>query len=212
MESLDKVLESEVKPIVDRAIEKFLGESKDIKKEITDKIKEHPFLNLIVNPYMPYKESKKQFKKNYIERLLRLHSGEVTFVAKILDVDRRTIHRFIKELDINMSNIRSLKLTPEYVKKEAISSAINSSLKEAREDASPKKMLELYEQSPEISSILYQGIEFKFLTLKEAEKEFDKEYFSKLLQETKGSITKAAKQSGLRYETVHRKVKELNLR
>jgi len=46
--------------------------------------------------------------------------------------------------------------------------------------------------------------------MKQAEQEFEKKYLRQALQENK-TITATAKKIGLRYETLHRKLKSLGL-
>ena len=46
----------------------------------------------------------------------------------------------------------------------------------------------------------------------DAEVEFEKKYLEKALAENKGNISKTAKAIGLRYETLHRKLKKLMIK
>jgi DNA-binding NtrC family response regulator len=41
---------------------------------------------------------------------------------------------------------------------------------------------------------------------------FEKQYFEKALKENKGNVSKTARKIGLRYETLHRKLKKLGLK
>jgi len=49
------------------------------------------------------------------------------------------------------------------------------------------------------------------LTLKEAEEEFEKKFILAALKQHQFNITKSAKNMGLRFETLHRKIKSLGI-
>ena len=51
----------------------------------------------------------------------------------------------------------------------------------------------------------------KPLTLKDAEQEFEKEFIRMALLDNDLNVTKTAKNIGIRYETLHRKAKQLGL-
>ena len=47
--------------------------------------------------------------------------------------------------------------------------------------------------------------------MKDAEREFEKKYLKAALQENDNNISKTARKIGLRFETLHRKLKSLGL-
>ena len=62
---LESVMFDKVKPIVEHALQTFLGVSIDeLNKDITEKLKKSPLLNIKPDMSLPYKDAKKKFKKN----------------------------------------------------------------------------------------------------------------------------------------------------
>ncbi len=69
----------------------------------------------------------------------------------------------------------------------------------------------MYKNVGELSEDIIEELPINQLSMKEAEEEFEKAFLKKALEESRGSVTKASKKIGLRYETLHRKAKKLGI-
>ncbi len=211
-DELEKLIDKKIKPLVEEAMQKHLGITiSEIEEDITDKLKKAPLIEFDIDTKIPFKQAKKQFKKKYLTRLLQLHLGNVAEVARIAKIDRRSIHRLITELKIDLSHFRKTLTKRQYIKETAIKDLLESSFKTYKSSLNPKKYEKLYEEVPELSKEIIKELPIKQPILKEAEKEFEKKYLKKALEENKNSESKTAKKIGLRYETLHRKLKSLGI-
>lgn len=102
-------------------------------------------------------------------------------------------------------------LNPEYVKKKEVSSMIGNVLDTYKEVIHPDKIKKMYRSIPTISDEILKGLPLEYMSLQKAEELFEKEYITKALVRYKNNITKTAEAIGLRYETLHRKIKKLGL-
>ena len=210
--TLEKVIKKRVKPVVDEALHKFLGVSIDeLSKDISDKIETRPLLKFDVNTTLSFKVAKKLFKKQFVESMIQTHYGNVSLVAKLSGLNRRSIHRAIKELGIDVKKCRDDMLKPEYYKKEVVDSILRSTLENYKTISHTSKLEKVYENVPNISSDIVEGAALPEMSWKQAEKEFEKEYLRKALLENEGKLTLTAKKIKLRYETLLRKIKSLGI-
>ncbi len=93
---LEETIKEKVTPLLEKSMQHNLGITiPQMEQDITDKL---------TNPlhfYIPFnasfKEAKKTFRREFLKQELRHHSGNISALAKVLDVDRRSIHRAIKE-------------------------------------------------------------------------------------------------------------------
>ncbi|MBW3002419.1 hypothetical protein KY338_04655 [Candidatus Woesearchaeota archaeon] len=211
-EALEEVVEKRVKPMVDKAMHKWLGVTvSEIKADISDRIKRSPLLEYEISTKTPFKKAKKLFKKLYLSKLLSTFSGNITDVAKAAGLDRRSVHRLMDELKLDPDEFRGTIAKTQYVKQEAVKSIIQTSAESYKSSLSPTKFKDFYEHVPELSRDIVKELPATPLTLKQAEKEFEKEYLRKALQENDNNISKTAKKIGIRFETLHRKLKALKL-
>lgn len=211
-ESLDKVIREKVKPIVDEAMHRFLGMTvNEISGDISDKLKKSPLLEFEVDTSLSFKKAKDLFRRQYIIRLLQTHYGNISIVAKVAGLDRRSIHRLIRRLKIDSERFRKDLMKPEYVRQEVVATMIEHTLDEYKEIINPKKLEEAYKNVPDLSKDIVKELPEAPLTLKDAEREFEKKYLEVVLSENKGNISQTARQIKLRYETLHRKMKELGM-
>ena len=96
---LERVIQDKVKPIIDTSMQKFLGISiKELSADISDRLKRTPLLDFKIDTSVPFKKAKQLFKEEYIKKLLQLKQGNISDVAKLANIDRRSIHRFAKNL------------------------------------------------------------------------------------------------------------------
>lgn len=209
-EDLERVINTKVKPIVDKAMQDFLGMTiAEIEADISDKLKHTPLIDFEITTDLQFKKAKKLFKKQYLAKLCRLHSGNVSEVANVAGVDRRSVHRLVKECRIGVANIREE--TQEYNKKTFVQDVIEDVITPYKTSINPTKFKALYKQTPTLSTDIAKLLPELQLNLKEAETQFEKQYLKKTLEENKGNIAATTQKVGLRYETLHRKLRKLGL-
>ena len=128
-ETLEKVLKTKVEPILEETMHKLLGVTiSEFGKDITDKIEKNPLIAYDNNTSLPFKTAKKLFKKQFLTRMLQTHFGNVSAVAELTGLDRRSIHRSVKELKIGIKNIRRDMLRADYYRKEAVGGILKDTL------------------------------------------------------------------------------------
>jgi len=207
---LESVIESRVKPIVDKAMQDYLGVTiSEIKSDITDRLRKKPLLDFEIDTSVPFKKAKKTFKKVYLTKLLHRHLGNISEVAKITGVDRRSVHRLLIELKIAISKFREEIVSSEYASQNAVKGIIEETLENYKNSINPRKYVSFYRHVPDVSRNIVKELPEHPLTLKDAEKEFEKEYLQKALKENNNNISRTARKIGLRFETLHRKLKSL---
>ncbi|MBW2969498.1 hypothetical protein KY319_00030 [Candidatus Woesearchaeota archaeon] len=211
-EQLERLVESKVKPLLEEAMQKRLGITvSELETDISDKLKRSALLEFEVDTKLKFKDAKKKFKREYVARLLQLNLGNVADVAKIARVDRRSIHRIVAEMKIEVQKFREALHKSEYVKQLAVQDIIEESLEHYKSALHPRKYEALYREAPSLSKNIIKEIPETPKTLKEAERDFERRYFEKALSENKGNISKTARKIGLRFETLHRKLKNLGI-
>lgn len=210
---LERIVEAKIKPMLEEAMHKKLGITvAELETDITDKLKRSSLLSFNVDTSVPFKEAKRKFKQEYIARLLQLNFGNVAEVAKIAGVDRRSVHRVVAEMKLNVQDIRENVLQKgAYVKQMAVQDIIEESLESYKSALHPRKYQAFYQQAPELSKNIMDKIPEKPWPLKVALAEFERRYFEKALKESDGNISKAARRIGIRFETLHRKLKALGI-
>ena len=208
---LEKVINDKIKPIIDSSMHKFLGITiKELSTDISDRLKRTPLLDFKIDTGMPFKIAKQLLKRQYIRRLLQLKQGSISDVAKIANIDRRTIHRFAKSIKKEIEKFRK-EFKPDYIKETAVKSIIGETLGAFKDVITPKKLEKAYQNIEAISKDILKELPVAQLTLKEALEEFEKEYLKKALKENLSNISKTAKAVGLRAETLFRKMKRLGI-
>ena len=209
---LEKLVKKKVKPIVDTAMQRFIGITiSELNKDISEKLEKSPLIDFEINTKIKFKDAKKMFKKAYLKKLLQISYGNISQVAKTADLDRRSIHRIIRKSDINVGKIREEMIRPYEIRQSAVTSMIEDVLEHYKEVIHPGKLEKVYQDVPRISKQILDNLPERPLTLKEAEEEFEREYFRKALEENGFNVALAAKRIGLRYETLHRKAKKLGI-
>ncbi|HLC46587.1 MAG TPA: helix-turn-helix domain-containing protein [Candidatus Nanoarchaeia archaeon] len=208
---LEQVVKKKVRPILESAMQKFIGITIDeLAEDISSKIGKTSLLNINIDTSLPFKKAKKKFAAAYLRRLLEITYGNVSETARIAGVDRRSVHRLVKD-SVNVPKIRQEMRKAYDVRQEAVGSIIEGVLEGYKGVVAVKKLDNMYRNVPEVSKEIVDQLPARQLTLSEAEEEFEKEYLLKALAESKGNVSMAARKIGLRYETLHRKVKSLGL-
>ncbi|PIN74709.1 hypothetical protein COV18_05815 [Candidatus Woesearchaeota archaeon CG10_big_fil_rev_8_21_14_0_10_37_12] len=212
-EQLERLVEQKIKPLLEDAMHTKLGITiTELESDISDKLKKSSLLDFEINTNLKFKQAKKKFKKEYVAKLLQLNFGNVADVAKFANVDRRSIHRFIAEMKIEVEKFRDIMQKGKYVKRLAVQDIIQDSLEQYKSALSLDRYKAFYAEAPQLSEDISKELPEKPATLKEAELEFEKMYFEKALEENKWNISKTARKIGLRFETLHRKLKVLGIK
>ena len=209
---LEKIVFDKLQPLVDNVMQKFMGVTiGELGKDISSKLKQNPLLGFEIDTLKDFKTAKKNFKNQYIKRLLLTHYGNISEVARIAEVDRRSVHRFVVQARLNAKKIRKDMWKPSYLRQEALSSVISDVLKDYSEILHPIKIEQAYKDISKISKDIIKELPEEPMTLKEAEREFEKQYLQKVLEGENHNISRVAKRIKLRYETLHRKLKSLGI-
>lgn len=211
-ESLEKVIREKIEPLITETTKQAIGVTvEELNKTLIDKIAMMPLHPLDVNTSLPYKKAKKLFRKRFFTQLIETHYGNVSDVAKITGIDRRTIHRIIKELDVDVSRIRQHLLNPDHYMKIALDVTVRGALEKYKPILNPDKIEKVYRDLPRLESEVLASLPKTEMTYKEAEEVFDRQYLAKVLKENKFNVSLTARKIGLRYETLHRKLNVLGL-
>lgn len=209
-EALEAVIEKRIKPLLDEAMQRYLGiRVSEIEQDISDKLKHSSLLLVDIDTSIPFKKAKRLFKKTYIIRLAKRLFGNVSEIAKISGMDRRSVHRIIAEMKIAIPKFRKEIEKVEYVRESAVQNIIQSALESYKSALNPEKFVSLYSKAPELSKDILKELPQREITLKEAEREFERAYFQKALEQNNNNISQTARKIGLRYETLHRKLNML---
>ncbi|MBT3304271.1 hypothetical protein HN592_04090 [Candidatus Woesearchaeota archaeon] len=209
-EMLEEVLESKIEPVIDDAMKKYLGvRMAEITGDISDKLLHSPLLGLKIDFYLSFKESKKKFKQRFLRKLLQMKHGNISEVARLTGVDRRSIHRLVDKG--RTRKIRKDLLKPYYLKQKEVEGIIGEVLHNYEDIVRVGKMEKMYEATPRISKNIVDELPDMEMSLKEAEEEFEKEYLKEKLKENDHDIVRTAAKIKLRYETLLRKIKKLEL-
>ncbi len=199
--------------IVDDAIKPVLGVSIDeLNRDISEKLEKSPLASFDIDVKLKFKAAKRRFKQQFLSRLLRTSYGNISMVAKKAGVDRRSIHRIVKDAGIDVSRMREEMIKPYQIRQKAVGDIIESVLEHYKTVIHPERIAEVYKNVDSVSKDILDELPEKTVTLKQAEELFEKEYLRKALEQNLGNITRTAKSIDLRYETLLRKLKVLGLR
>lgn len=209
--NLDSVIDGRIKPLLQAYQQKYLGlRVADIEQDISDQLKNSTLLDIAVDVSLPYKQAKKAFKRAYLLQLLQLHLGNISTAATAAGVDRRSVHRLVGSLRLPTASLRE-DAQPAYVRKNAVQTIVEDVVESYRGALNPSKYKALYAHSEALSADIVKELPESHLTLKEAERAFERAYLGQLLA-SGISIAAAARKAKLRYEVLHRKLKLLNIR
>ena len=209
---LESRIKHKVMPVIEGATQKVLGVTIDsLNNDLTEKLTMPSLMSIPIDTSMQFKKAKRKFKIDYIKRMLILNYGNVSEVARKLDIDRRSIHRLIILGKIDVDKIRSELLKVYNFKVSSIIQVIEDVLDDYKEIVHPRKLEEMYKYAPALSEDIIKELPEESLTLKEAEEEFERRYLQKAISEHNNNVSQTAHDIGVRYETLHRKVKELGL-
>lgn len=209
---LEEKVKEKVSPLLEETMERSWGITiPQIESDISDQLTK-PHFQIYVPAGTDFQQAKQQFKTEFIKSELKLHRGNVSNLAKTLGIDRRSIHRAIKSLEINLEEVRNATITPEDYQRQFVDQTIRSTLDKYRELIQPQKMERLYGEVSKLSRNIAQVLPHPDLTLDEAEREFERQFLQQALQENNFEIGKTAKRIRIRAETLYRKIKKLGIK
>ncbi len=209
--TLEKVVKEKIEPLIVETTKQAIGVTvHELNKTLIDRIAAASPITIEINASLPYKKAKKVFKKQFFTRLIETHYGNISDVAKIANIDRRTIHRTIRELGIDISKIRQHLLNPDHYLRIAVDTSVREALEQYKPVINPIMMDKMYHDVPRLEEKVISQLPITEITYKEAEAEFERQYFKKTVKEN--NIRQVAKKIGLCYETLHRKLKALGLK
>ena len=209
--NLEETIKEKVSPMLEETMEKSWGITiPKIEEDIADKLL-RPQLHVYVSPNTTFKKAKKLFKAEFIKNELKLHQGNISHLAKTLGIDRRSVHRAIKDLEINIEEIRLEQTSPEEQKEEFVDQTIRSTLDRYKEIIQPQKMEQMYGELSRLSRNIARVLPHQDLSWKEAETEFEKQFLGHALEDNHHDISKTARKVEIRVETLYRKIKKLGI-
>ncbi len=207
---LEATLKEKISPLLGETMERSWGITiPQLESDITDRLR-NPQLQLYIPTTATFREAKQLFRSEFIRNELRLHRGNISQLAKNLDVDRRSIHRAIKELEIDMEKVR--RLSEKEYREQLVDQTIRSALDQYRQLIQPEQLEKLYEQVPRLSRNIAKVLPHHDLKLKDAEEEFERQFLSQALRDNDNHVAKTAGKIDLRAETLHRKIRKLRLK
>ena len=208
---LEETVKEKVSPLLKETMKKHWGITiPQFNEEFTDRLI-NPQLNIYVPSNLSFSAAKKVFKAEFLKRELRLQKGNISQLAKVLGIDRRSVHRVIKRLGINIESVRDKVKSEEDYQQDFVDQALRSTLDQYKEVIQPQKMEKMYQEVETLSRNIAKVVPHQDITWKEAEREFEKQFLGHSLKENKGEIKKAAEKLKIRVETLHRKIKKLGI-
>jgi DNA-binding NtrC family response regulator len=212
-EGLEEVVISKIRPLIDQTTEKILGMSIDkLSDDISAKVAKSSFFDTYeIKAGIKYRDAKSHFRKAYLIKALLLNLGNVSEVAKLLGMDRRSVHRMIEGLKIDVRKIKKDMVRPYNIKLSDMNLRIEQVLDTYKEVIHPVKLESIYKNVNDLSDNILKELPEQLMPLKDAEDEFERRYFEAAIKENDGNITLTAKKIGLRHETLFRKVKALGI-
>ncbi len=209
---LEEAIKEKVAPLLEETMEKQWGITiPKIGEDITDQLRETQ-LNMYLPANAPFSKAKKLFRAEFLKRELGLHQGNISHLAKALEINRRSIHRAIKDLEIDVGKLKTKPESREREHQEMVGRAIRTTLEGYEEIIRPEKMEKFYQELPVLSRNIAKFLPLPELTWKEAEREFEKQFLSQALADHGGKVSETAVKLRLRPETLHRKIKKLGLK
>ena len=209
---LEHLVETRVKPLLEEAMHKSLGITiQELQSDISDRLKKSALLDVPIDTKMRFKEAKRRFKQRYISGLLKQNLGNIETVAKIAAVDRPSIHPIVAQMKLDVKQLREQIDKKDYFKQATVQDIIQGSLETYKSALHPKRYDALYREAPQLSKDILRELPEIPEELKIAEQEFEKVFISRALTENNNNISKTARKIGLRFETLHRKIKKLEL-
>ena len=137
---LENVIKDKAIPIIKDKTSTILGlDINKLNNDISSILEKGPIMDFEIDTNLKFKEAKKKFKRAYLKRVLMLNLGNISETAKVAESDRRSIHRLIKNLKIDLKKIKKELAKPYEIKKTSMNYAIEKILDNYKEIIHPKK-------------------------------------------------------------------------
>ncbi|MBI4144336.1 hypothetical protein HY486_03755 [Candidatus Woesearchaeota archaeon] len=206
---LEKAVEARVKPLVSSAVQKYIGiHLNELEQDVSDRLKK-PLISFPVDTSKSFKEARKDFRKEFLSALLQKHLGNVSEAASVAGLKRETIHRLIKNLGIDADELREHP-AKSYEQEGLVKEAIQQTVEQYKPAIHPSRFRTLYEKIPDLSRQIAKELPEEW-ELDIAEKEWEKRFIAQALKENNNNISQTARAIGIRFETLHRKIKAFEI-
>lgn len=210
--NLEETIKGKVALLLEATMEKSWGiYVPQVQSDITDQLQAHLPAKFYIPAVSSFQEAKNKFKSEFLKNQLHLHRGNVSQLAKFIGLDRRSVHRAMKGLEIHIEKVHLEQDSLGYQEK-MIDQTIRFALEGYRDIIQPQKMEKMYQEVPILSKNLAKILPHNHLTWKQAEREFEKQFLSQALHEHHWKIAEAARGLKIQPETLHRKIVKLGLR
>ena len=116
------------------------------------------------------------------------------------------------EFSINSESFRIVEKQQDYSRELKVQNIIEKTLEHYKEFLHPLKIQQFYHEAPSLSKQIIKELPpEEQLTLSQAERIFEKEYFERNLELNNRSVRKTSKNIGIAEETLHRKIKKFGI-
>jgi DNA-binding NtrC family response regulator len=211
-EDLEEVMLKKIMPLVEATTQKFLGvKIEELNTDISSRLKRSMILGFDMDTRLSFRAAKEKFKREYLQRLLNNRYGNISDVAKLAKVNRRTVHRIVKKQHINVDELRKNMYKPGYLLEQEVGTMIAKVFDDYKGVIHPTKLENVYRNVDAISKNLLSEIPEQPMTLKEAIMEFEERFLRKALNESNMDMKIASKKLRIRYETLLRKAKRYKI-
>ena len=208
--TLEDTIIERVRPFITENMEKTWGLAiPKLEEDITSKLAKEE-TTIPIRFTLTYEKALQEFKKEFFRRELQKHQN-ISFLAKLLGVSRRSVHRSIKELGITVPK-KTKEEQKQYFKEQEIYKTLREALLEYRTLFRQDKMDALYQSLPNLSKTIAHEIpEQEASTWKSAKRDFETRYLRHHIS-LGDKLKDVAKKIGMRAESLSRKLKILGLR
>ena len=76
-----------------------------VQSDISDKLQNHLTGKFYIPITCSFQEAKRKFKTEFLKNQLQLHHGNISQLARFVGLDRRSVHRAIKGLDLHLDRL-----------------------------------------------------------------------------------------------------------
>ncbi len=195
-----------IKPVVDKALKDSLGITVgEVVNDISTVLAEGD-LDFDIDLTTPLKEAKRKFKRDYFIQLLQQTQGNISEASRKAGIDRRTIHRYIEKIEVDLDKIRNqlYQFTDER-KQKHVSDIVERTLKKYDLGSFTDKI-----ENRTIAT-LSTCMPSYHLPVDQALALFEKKYLEKAFETWGPHMKQVADNVGVRPETISVKCKELDV-
>lgn len=201
-EDVEKRVDPEV---IGRVLREAIGITiPELSEDLTSRLRD-PLLGFDIHPELPFKGAKRRFKEDYIRAALQRRFGNISEVARLLKLSRRTVHRLAEQTEVR--RMREDMAPARYFAEQDIGAAIGETMREYADVLHPSRLERLYEKVPQLSAELLRDAEYEPIPLEDALREFERRYLIAAVSRHGPVLKDVARKTGLRYETLLRKLR-----